>query len=264
VTRADLQKTSRELALRVAPTLALVSALLLLAWQLAQATWRLGAPAAPAIAAGDVSLTADLRELRSIRLFGEATTPAGALAKRAASERPARALDLVLTGVAARAQGGCALLIAGSEPEWAYCAGEEIVPGVRLEGVRADRVFILRNGAREVVLMRDATAPAAPRADARRVDRAQLREELSQPGSLAQALIVPNPGGGLLVRSVEAASVYDRLGLHAGDVIRAINGQPLASVEDVMRLYREFGNAERLAVEVQRGGRSETLHYEVR
>ena len=250
----------RALHSRALPNAALAGALLVLSWQLAQATWRLWLPRSSAVASSTLPAL-DVGALGSTNLFG---TPAPRSSSAAGGAPPRSALNLVLTGVAARERGGCALIVAGGEPEWAYCAGDEILPGVRLDGVRADRVFVLRNGAREVVLMRDLAARAAPPGgNAVRVDRAQLQQQLARPESLMQALIVPNPGGGLLVRSVEAASVYEKLGLRAGDVVRAINGQPLSSVEDVMRLYRQFGSAERLAVEVQRGGRPETLYYEV-
>jgi len=47
-------------------------------------------------------------------------------------------------------------------------------------------------------------------------------------------------------------------------VIRNVNGQALTSMEDVMRLYQQFGSAQRVLVEVQRQGRNETLYYDMR
>jgi general secretion pathway protein C len=153
---------------------------------------------------------------------------------------------------------------------------------VRLDSVQGDRIVIIRGGAREAVLMKDAAvAPgtgAAPvsavpmqpmvqpgsSADRQVVDRRALQQQLSRPEFLGQATIVPNAGGGFLVREMQPGSIYEKLGLRAGDVIRTVNGQSVSSMDDVMRLYQQFGSADRVQVEVQRGGRSESLYYDMR
>src|SRR6267378_3805244 len=42
------------------------------------------------------------------------------------------------------------------QPEAAFCSGEEVSPGVRLDTVERDRIVIVRNGVREAVFMKDA------------------------------------------------------------------------------------------------------------
>jgi general secretion pathway protein C len=176
----------------------------------------------------------------------------------------------------ARPVGGCALVIVQGQPESAFCAGEDLTPGVRLDTVERDRIVILRNGARETVPLKDLdkqanliTAPPAPivqpgSTGAALVDRKQLQQQLGKPEFLSQALIVPNPDGGFLVRQIQPGSLYEKLGLRPGDVIKNVNGQALTSMEDVMRLYQQFGTAQRVLVEVQRQGRNETLYYDMR
>jgi len=254
------------------PVLATVAALSLLCWTLAQGTWRVLQPTSPAVArAGDADLT-DLRSLGSVLLFGRAA-PRSAAAET--SVAPSN-LNMTLTGVAARATGGCALVIVQGQPEAAFCSGEEISPGVRLDTVERDRIVIVRNGVREAVFMKEAeggalsvAAPPPPivqpvGTDRQVVDRRQLQQQLGRPEFLNQALIVPNPDGGFLVRQVQAGSLYEKLGLRPGDVIRNVNGQPLTSMDDVMRLYQQFGTAQRVLVDVQRQGRNETLYYDMR
>src|SRR6266480_4134203 len=220
------------------PATATVAALVLLCWTLAQGTWRVLQPASPAVAPSNLNMT--------------------------------------LTGVAARATGGCALVIVQGQPEAAFCSGEEVSPGVRLDTVERDRIVIVRNGVREAVFMKDAeggavgvVVPPPPivqpiGTDRQLVDRRQLQQQLDRPEFLNQALIVPNPDGGFLVRQVQAGSLYEKLGLRPGDVIKNVNGQPLTSMDDVMRLYQQFGTAQRVLVDVQRQGRSETLYYDMR
>jgi len=142
--------------------------------------------------------------------------------------------------------------------------------------VERDRIVILRNGARETVPLKDLDkyanliAPPAPpitqpsATGGTLVDRRQLQQQLGKPEFLSQALIVPDPSGGFLVRQIQPGSLYEKLGLRPGDVIRNVNGQALTSMEDVMRLYQQFGSAQRVLVEVQRQGRNETLYYDMR
>jgi len=254
---------------RAIPALATVAALLLLCWTLAQGTWRVLQPASPAVArSGGADLT-DLRGLGSVQLFGRAAPRSPAVE---ASVAPSN-LNMTLTGVAARAAGGCALVIVQGQPEAAFCSGEEVSPGVRLDTVERDRIVIVRNGVREAVFLKDADGAAAAAVppivqsvgtDRQLVDRRQLQQQLGRPEFLNQALIVPNPDGGFLVRQVQAGSLYEKLGLRPGDVIRNVNGQPLTNMDDVMRLYQQFGTAQRVLVDVQRQGRNETLYYDMR
>jgi general secretion pathway protein C len=258
---------------RAMPALATVTTLLLLCWTLAQGTWRVLQPASPAVARGGADLT-DLRGLGGAQLFGRAA-PRSAAAET--SVAPSN-LNMTLTGVAARSTGGCALVIVQGQPEAAFCSGEEISPGVRLDTVERDRIVIVRNGVREAVFMKEAEGAAAAGVvaaplppivqpmgtDRQLVDRRQLQQQLGRPEFLNQALIVPNPDGGFLVRQVQAGSLYEKLGLRPGDVIRNVNGQPLTSMDDVMRLYQQFGTAQRVLVDVQRQGRNETLYYDMR
>jgi len=254
---------------RAIPALATVAALLLLCWTLAQGTWRVLQPASPAVARSGAADLTDLRALGSVQLFGRAAPRSPAVE---ASVAPSN-LNMTLTGVAARATGGCALVIVQGQPEAAFCSGEEVSPGVRLDTVERDRIVIVRNGVREAVFMKDADGAAAAAVppivqsvgtDRQLVDRRQLQQQLGRPEFLNQALIVPNPDGGFLVRQVQAGSLYEKLGLRPGDVIRNVNGQPLTNMDDVMRLYQQFGTAQRVLVDVQRQGRNETLYYDMR
>ena len=255
---------------RAVPTAAAVAALLSLSWALAQGTWRIAQPGSPAVS-GASAEPLDLSALTRAQLFGAAASQAEA------SLAPTN-LNLTLTGVVARPVGGCALVIVQGQPESAFCAGEELTPGVRLDKVERDRILILRNGALETVPLKDVDkhanliAPAPPSlpivqqsgSGSAVVDRRQLQQQMGKPEFLSQALIVPNPGGGFLVRQIQPGSTYEKLGLKPGDVIKNVNGQALASMDDVMRLYQQFGSAQRVLVEVQRQGRNETLYYDMR
>lgn len=252
-------------------TAATVAALLCLCWALAQGTWKILQPASPAVfRGGDEAI--DLGVLARSQLFGAAPAKVADDASLAPSN-----LNITLTGVAVEPKGGCALLVVQGQPESAFCTGEELTPGVRLDAVERDRIVILRNGVREAVMLKDTEKTAAlilsppsppivqpSSTGAQLVDRKQLQQQLGKPEFLSQALIVPNAEGGFLVRQIQPGSLYEKLGLRPGDVIRNVNGQALTSMDDVMRLYQQFGSAQRVLVEVQRQGRTETLYYDMR
>lgn len=262
------------LAHRAVHSAATLAALLWLCWGLSQGTWRMLQPSAPTVGRAGGGELGDLRVLASSHPFGHAPARSPAAETRVAVSN----LAMTLTGVAMRPSGGCALIIVQGQPESAFCAGDEISPGVRLDSVQRDRIVIIRGGAREAVLMKDAEAtpggvasapvPMQPMVqssgDRQIVDRRQLQQQLGRPEFLGQAVIVPNPGGGFLVREMQPGSLYEKLGLRPGDVIRTVNGQAVSSMDDVMRLYQQFGSAERVQVDVQRGGRSESLYYDMR
>lgn len=257
---------------RAVPAAATVAALLWLCWGLAQGTWRVLQPTPPAVARSGGGDPADLGALTRTQPFGHAAAKGPEVSVAATN------LNITVTGVAVRASGGCALLIVQGQPESAFCRGEEISPGVSLDAVQRDRILILRNGVREAVYLKDTEGTGAAAAGilapqpivqpgpsgGQLVDRRQLQQQLGRPEFLSQALIVPNPGGGFLVRQIQPGSLYEKLGLRPGDVIRNVNGQALTSMEDVMKLYQQFGSAQRVLVEVQRQGRNETLYYDMR
>jgi S1-C subfamily serine protease len=66
-------------------------------------------------------------------------------------------------------------------------------------------------------------------------------------------------GGNLIVNEVMPGSRAERLGLLPGDAIKRIDGQPVATVEDVMAAVRRGGL---LKVEVVRYGKSRSTFEE--
>ncbi len=96
------------------------------------------------------------------------------------------------------------------------------------------------------------------------VNREWLSEQMTTPEFLKQARIVPNAGGGFLVRNIQPGSLYDKFGLKVGDVIRTVNGKQVNSVTDVMKIYGDLtksGGGGTVTLNVVRAGRPEQLTY---
>lgn len=281
-----LERVERILAKRWVPAAVNLLVLALVVYALAQGTWRLVSPSntAPVSARGSMPDNPgdyNVQTLLTANLFGQAAPAAKATAV-ALEAIPLSSLSLVLTGVMVTPAGSFALISADGGPEAPFKIGQEISANVSLYAVYADRALIQRGAAIESLMLKDTTqglangsiiAPtrAAARPPVQRnsantftVDRDQLTQQMQTPEFLTQALMVPNAGGGFLVREIQPGSVYEKLGLKVGDVINTVNGQPVNSVEDVMRLYSQFGSASNVQIDVRRAGRNESLQYNLR
>jgi S1-C subfamily serine protease len=156
------------------------------------------------------------------------------------------------------------------------------MPGTRLHAVYADKVILARAGLYESLTLKDAVPGLAPgsiisasstasrspvvRGDGNRftVDRQSLTQTMRTPEFLTQALIVPNAGGGFLVREVQPDGLYAKLGVRVGDVVRSINGQPVNTMDDVMKVYQQLGGvgqASAVSIDVTRAGENKSLTY---
>lgn len=275
---------------RWVPIVINMAALALLSFSLARGTWRLLTPP-PATSTSVAAPTAEangeynLQALLSANLFGQLAPTAKANVSLDAI--PLSSLNLVLTGVMVTPGGSFALISADGQPELPFGVGQEIVAGVNLYEVYFDRVLIRRGGSTESLMLKDSgtnlpdgsivlgTQPARPPAGSaskgvqRRgennfaVNRQQLTQQMQTPDFLTQALMVPNAGGGFLVREIQPGSVYEKLGLQVGDVIQTVNGQTVNTVDDVMRLYQQFDSVANVELQVRRAGQTQTLVYNI-
>ena len=69
---------------------------------------------------------------------------------------------------------------------------------------------------------------------------------------------------GLMLSRIRPNSIFMRMGLRNGDIITGVNGNNIQSVEDIMSFYDNLKTAERLSLQMKRGGRPRTIEYTVR
>lgn len=249
----------------------MVVLVLVLAWQLAYWTWVFLTPPATD-ESRESSPAVDLAAIA--RLFGGAP-PAGSTT--------ASTSGLRLKGVIAPTPGvaASAIFSTGTGKDLAVYVGREVQPGVKLTAVYPDHVTLSRNGVEERIdleAMRGgkSSAPGASRGPGFRVNvarsgennysfsRKELDEALRDPGQLNYLgqIGVP-PGGGVRMDAAPAGSLAAKLGLRPGDVIKKVNGQTVTSTGDLARLYQQFATINTITAEVQRGGSTVTLNYQI-
>ena len=250
-------------------TLIVAALVLVLAWQLAYWTWRFVSPPANLASAASPAAEVDLDAVA--RLFGATHAASGSAA------------SLRLKGVVAPTPGTTAgAIFAGPNGrDVAVLPGGEPQAGVRLAEVHPDYVIVTRDGARERIDLDTpkGSAPAAKNGAAARgfhldVARTGQNDFAFARHDLDQALRDPNqlnylgqigtaPGGGVQLSAAPAGSLASKLGLQSGDVIRRVNGQPIASQGDLARLYQTFATTNTIQAEIERAGQVVRLSYQI-
>ena len=68
---------------------------------------------------------------------------------------------------------------------------------------------------------------------------------------------------GLKVTDMRPGSVFRRIGLRNGDVLIAVAGKPVQSVNDMAELYQSLKTSSRVEVQVKRRNRLQTITYDI-
>ncbi|MBI3185231.1 MAG: general secretion pathway protein GspC [Myxococcales bacterium] len=101
------------------------------------------------------------------------------------------------------------------------------------------------------------------------VPRAEIDRTLSNLNDVAmQARIVPafkdGTAQGFKLFSIRPDSIYTKIGIQNGDVIRRINGYDLNSPEKALEIYSKLKEASRIDIEIERNGSVVRKTYSVR
>src|SRR5205085_2033925 len=68
---------------------------------------------------------------------------------------------------------------------------------------------------------------------------------------------------GLELDKVKTGSIFAKAGLVAGDVIVAVDGRAMKSIDDAADLYARAGGMKQAKVEIVRGGKPQTLRVAI-
>jgi general secretion pathway protein C len=69
---------------------------------------------------------------------------------------------------------------------------------------------------------------------------------------------------GLMLSRIKPNSLFMRMGLRNGDVISGVNGRNIQSVDDALGFYESLRSADKVMVQLKRGGRERTIEYNIR
>ncbi|HEX8402848.1 MAG TPA: type II secretion system protein N [Allosphingosinicella sp.] len=251
----------------------------LLAMQCARLVWTMVTPLGPV---GEWKAAAALRPAQPV-----ATSLLGSFdpffrASSAAAPAVVTSLNLTLFGVREnRATGrGSAIIGTADGQQRSYAVGEEIMPGVTLTAVGFDNVTVSRSGTAEQLFLDQ--SPPATAVGPGAIPAMSTPMTTSTPPPPLPVVVAPPPappanansslsnevqfqprlnGGqvtGVTVQPQGSGVAFRAAGLQSGDVVVAVNGQPISSAEQARSIAGQLrgGDAE---VQVERNGRPVSL-----
>ena len=113
-----------------------------------------------------------------------------------------------------------------------------------------------------------AAAPSVP-SGSLVLNRSEIGAGLQDMGSmLRQAQVRPyfNAGipDGFMISSIQAGSLYQKMGIVDGDIIQGVNNRAIRTADDMMDLYNVIKSGSGMALSIKRRGNPETLNYQFR
>ena len=257
----------------------ILTALLVIAlgWQLAWWTWHFITPSLrnPSVTS-PINTPTDIALGR--QLFGDAGPVSSAI-----SSGPQTGIRLKgVFAVDGKTLSAAVLNMGGRDQ--AVRMGQALSADVTLAEVHPDHVIISRGGIRERIDIdrfdsrtKNATATtsgppvtqfrlnvASTGSNAYALSRQELNSVLQDPRQMAfTGRIGAAASGGVRVEDAPSGSLLDKLGIKTGDIITGINGQPINSQGDLVRLYQQFGTLASIRAEVRRGGAPVMLSYTI-
>ncbi|MGH8728373.1 MAG: type II secretion system protein N [Burkholderiales bacterium] len=215
-----------------------------------------------------VDLATAAETIRANHLFKKPLQAAAAAPQAVATETPP--LNVTLKGVFASTgiEPAYAIVNVEGSGDQAVKLGNELDDGVVLAEVHPAYVIVKRGGVAQEVALEEKFAPpvTTPRVAATPTflkPSAQRKNGAAGRSPKAGAApAVVNPAIGVKIDAVPQDGVAQRLGLKKGDVITAINGQVVASLDDLDRLHEEFSEVGQVILEGTRDGKPMTLNVE--
>lgn len=115
---------------------------------------------------------------------------------------------------------------------------------------------------------------SASRTPIRRTQRVSLRREMINESMedisklMTQIAVRPHmedgQAAGLALSNIKPNSIFRRMGLRNGDILKGIDGQDIQSVDDALKLYQNLKDADSVEVQLQRRGQDRTINYNIR
>ncbi len=148
--------------------------------------------------------------------------------------------------------------------------------------IHRDRVILLSGIQRQVLPMQQwqnagpssgaspelSSQPGSSSANRIAVKRTQIDEAIQNINTLMkQVRIIPNftdgKPDGLALSGVMTGSFFSSLGLQSGDILLGVDGKPIQSADDALKIYTGLKTANRLQLNIRRNGREEAIEYTI-
>jgi general secretion pathway protein C len=163
-----------------------------------------------------------------------------------------------------------------------YRVGDSIQDAA-VKAILREKVILTVNGQDEVLAMEEiqksgppqrpfprgprpiAGAPAGPTRTQRvSLRRTMIDEAIQDVSKLMTEIKIQPHESGLSLSDIKPNSIFRRMGLRNGDVLKSVDGQEIRSVDDALKLYESLKSADNVNVVLQRRGSDRTINYNIR
>jgi S1-C subfamily serine protease len=107
------------------------------------------------------------------------------------------------------------------------------------------------------------SSAAATASDSIVLTRAEVDSALADFAKLTRAMRGSFTASGVVVEGVGDGTIFARAGLRTGDLIIAVDGTPLRSLDDAANLYARVSSAKALTAQILRSGSQLTLRVAI-
>ena len=167
----------------------------------------------------------------------------------------------------------------------------DIIQTATVKSILREKVVLSVNGKDEILAMEDikqdsgrssaSAYPAgairptpSPGSTAVRSQRVSLRRNMINDAMadvtklMTEIAIVPHmedgEPAGLAMSKIKPNSIFRRMGLRNGDILKGVNGQEIRSVDDALKLYENLKEAPNVNVQILRRGQEYNIDYNIR
>ncbi len=154
----------------------------------------------------------------------------------------------------------------------AFSVNDNVFEYATLVGIYKNRVEIDRNGIIEILKIDDIDSGSGDDEQSGNIqylDAAEVQNAISNlPVVMTQARAIPywqeGKPVGLRLFSIKKNSIFEKVGLKNGDILKNINGRQLGDFSKAMALFEELKNETSLSIELERNKTPMTLQYKIR
>ncbi len=173
----------------------------------------------------------------------------------------------------------CAIVENGSNKEQdVFELNEMVFQQAKLVEVLPDKIKLERDGKIEVLALEDGDGSPSPSGGEEAsgdektdftVPEEELNAELANlPRLLSQARAVPyfrnGTSIGMRLFAIRAGSLYEKLGLKNGDIIKMVNKNNLSDPAQALKLFEQLKDDKSIVVKAERNGQDLDLNYTIR
>lgn len=223
----------------------------------------------------------DFRSITVRNLFGSTEVSPGGMDTEEIEALEPTSLKIALLGTVTGSRQNAYAVIeeVNKRRQGLYRVGDSIQDAV-VKMILREKV-VLRVGAKDEVLeMEEQSSPGTQEGGTYRrfadgkestiaVKRSDIRRSLRNINKLlSQIRVQPHLRGGrsdgLSVGQIKPGSIFEKMGLRNGDIVKGIDGRPIKKPDDIISLYEKLKSGSRSSVAINRRGKIKIINYTFR